>query len=656
MTDFKFLSIKAHPECDEKFLKNLTAGVEYEFYQDYGSEPSERQSEMQQEMASQKVPENLYNINTLDGRELKLNISAIVGKNGTGKSSLIELLFAALYVFAVQTRTHRINKYSLEKKLKDLREKNDQELGEKIRETENTLSKMQKIIDGLKCELKYAINGTVFNLVIDNKYNNGFYQDIPSSSTGSVNTGNFEFLKQDLLNQFFYTIAVNYSHYALNSKYIGSWIDELFQKNDGYKVPVVINPMRDEGNFNINTEMQLAKARLLTNIMIQRSNGSEGMTIFITEKQFVEKITFTLNYEKLHKYFHLSENQVQGNPRKTNMAMDIYHSLFPYSLEGLFTDQSYLRQIALNYITHKVDRISENYDGFKEGYQYDEEMNGSENLLFLRKILEEESHISYKIRRSVNFLHKLIINGKEDIFEAGDHTNPEILPTYEIPIEQLYKWMGSPASQDVASTLPPSFFDVNFILNTDKSNAPSSFDSLSSGEMHFIHTIQSVIYHLNNLQSAHKSSIDRIKYRFVNIILDEIELYFHPDLQRKFVGEILSALKRLHRTSEIKIDGINILLLTHSPFILSDIPAQNVLLLETDEKTKKSIPRKSSYQTFAGNINEILTDSFFLKDALMGEFAEKEVEKFVKNRKNSDLLSIIGDTFLKSHIEEYLNG
>ena len=660
MTDFKFLSIKAHPECDAKFLKNLTPGVEYEFYQDYSYTPGHQESEMQLELASQRVPENLYNITTLDGRELKVNISAIVGKNGTGKSSLIELLFAALYVFAVQTRTHKINKHSLENKLRRLQEKADQQLDDKIRETESELLKMQKIIDGLKCELKYAINGTVFKLDLHSKYDTGYYQSIPSVNTENVETGNFEFLKEDLLNHFFYTIAVNYSHYALNSRYIGSWIDELFQKNDGYKVPVVINPMRDEGNFNINTEMQLAKARLLTNVMIQRSNGSKDMLIYVTEKQFVEKITFTLNVEKLHKYFHMSENKVLGNARKTNMAIDIYQNMFPYNLESIFTNKSYLIQIAINYITHKVDRISENYESFKEGYKYGDDMNREENLAFLKKVLEEESHISYKIRRAVNFLHKLIINSYKDIFESGDHSNPRIMPVYEIPIEKLYQWMGSPTSQDVAALLPPSFFDVNFILNTDKSSSPSSFDSLSSGEMHFIHTIQSVIYHLNNLQSAHKSPFDRIKYRFVNIILDEIELYFHPDLQRKFVGEILLALKKLHRTSDIKIDGINILLLTHSPFILSDIPAQNVLLLETDEMTKKSMPRKSNYQTFAGNINEILTDSFFLEETLMGEFAEKEIEKFVENRKNvaanNDFLSIIGDTFLKSHIEEYLNG
>jgi len=86
MTDFKFLSVKEHPECDEKFLKNLTAGVEYEFYQDYSPRPSEQQSEIQLELAGQKVPENLYNITTLDG---KVGISPKVATRSAFKQAQV---------------------------------------------------------------------------------------------------------------------------------------------------------------------------------------------------------------------------------------------------------------------------------------------------------------------------------------------------------------------------------------------------------------------------------------------------------------------------------------------------------------------------------------------------------------------------------------
>lgn len=34
---------------------------------------------------------------------------------------------------------------------------------------------------------------------------------------------------------FCYSIAVNYSHYGLNSQNLGHWVNLLFHKNDGYQ-------------------------------------------------------------------------------------------------------------------------------------------------------------------------------------------------------------------------------------------------------------------------------------------------------------------------------------------------------------------------------------------------------------------------------------
>lgn len=72
------------------------------------------------------------------------------------------------------------------------------------------------------------------------------------------------------LNNFFYTIAVNYSLYAYNSNDIkseGDWLPGLFHKNDGYQTPLVLNPFRKDGNIDINNENHLVKARLIANLL-----------------------------------------------------------------------------------------------------------------------------------------------------------------------------------------------------------------------------------------------------------------------------------------------------------------------------------------------------------------------------------------------------
>ncbi|NHQ67759.1 hypothetical protein HAV29_14040 [Elizabethkingia miricola] len=69
---------------------------------------------------------------------------------------------------------------------------------------------------------------------------------------------------------FFYTIVINYSHYGFNSKEVGEWLDGIFHKNDGYQLPIVVNPYRNEGNIDINSEKELAASRFLVNILFEK--------------------------------------------------------------------------------------------------------------------------------------------------------------------------------------------------------------------------------------------------------------------------------------------------------------------------------------------------------------------------------------------------
>lgn len=98
------------------------------------------------------------------------------------------------------------------------------------------------------------------------------------------------------------------------------------------------------------------------------------------------------------------------------------------------------------------------------------------------------------------------------------------------------------------------------------------------------------------------------------LVLDEIELCFHPEYQRLFVANLLQSLKDNKVTESV---NVNVVLTTHSPFVLSDIPQSNILYLENGEDVKEQMKVK----TFASNINELLAESFFLNGGFVGEFA-----------------------------------
>ncbi|MBL7749034.1 MAG: AAA family ATPase, partial [Chitinophagaceae bacterium] len=163
--------------------------------------------------------------------------------------------------------------------------------------------------------------------------------------------------------------------------------------------------------------------------------------------------------------------------------------------------------------------------------------------------------------------------------------------------------------------IPASFYKADIRLN-DK----SGFRELSSGEKQRIFAVSSLIYHLSNISSVVNPSLNC--YKSVNIIFDEIELYFHPDMQRTFISYLLESLKR---TNLPNIYDLNFLFITHSPFILSDIPSDNILFLKKKGDKKE---KEVSLKTFGANIHELLMDGFFMQQTL-GGFALQQVQEIL---------------------------
>jgi len=104
--------------------------------------------------------------------------------------------------------------------------------------------------------------------------------------------------------------------------------------------------------------------------------------------------------------------------------------------------------------------------------------------------------------------------------------------------------------------------------------------------------------------------------------------------------------------------GFNIIITTHSPFLLSDIPQSNVLYLENGEVVDKSKMRNP----FAANVNDILYQSFFLCNGFMGEFAKQKIIKMVNMVNNNkfdkqnalDLVDLVGEPILKERLKDLI--
>ena len=101
MSGFKLIAIRPTTGCDSKFLKNLKKNHIYKFYNEFRFEESKKGGVIEI-IDESTVPDNLFGEN--------ISVSAIVGKNGSGKSALIELFVACLNQFSYYLNNNEVLK------------------------------------------------------------------------------------------------------------------------------------------------------------------------------------------------------------------------------------------------------------------------------------------------------------------------------------------------------------------------------------------------------------------------------------------------------------------------------------------------------------------------------------------------------------------
>lgn len=103
------------------------------------------------------------------------------------------------------------------------------------------------------------------------------------------------------------------------------------------------------------------------------------------------------------------------------------------------------------------------------------------------------------------------------------------------------------------------------------------------------------------------------------LLLDEPENYMHPEMCRTFIRNLNVLLSKRNPNTELQV-----LISTHSPFMLSDVMASQVIKMDYDENGKCVIS-ESEKPYYAANIHSIMADGFFLEYTI-GEQARIFIE------------------------------
>jgi AAA15 family ATPase/GTPase len=160
MSGFKLLAIRPLEGCNPDYRKILQPNVFYTFYNNYSFSENPNTGRIKVEYLAEV--EGLYDILS-NGKQIDINVSAIVGQNGSGKSSLLELYYLCMYFIAINRQKPFLepNLISIEKELKSLDNKDPNTKSRKYHLL-NQKEEIEKIIKSFKIQLFYSVDDSIY--------------------------------------------------------------------------------------------------------------------------------------------------------------------------------------------------------------------------------------------------------------------------------------------------------------------------------------------------------------------------------------------------------------------------------------------------------------------------------------------------------------
>ncbi|PEX18062.1 hypothetical protein CN452_22705 [Bacillus cereus] len=331
----------------------------------------------------------------------------------------------------------------------------------------------------------------------------------------------------------------------------------------------------------------------------------------------------------------IGKNEKHENEKKRNLSEFLYNMInsyfnqFPDDLdfEGEFIEPMSLKQKKGYFQKDSIDGIIKVLKDWKhvlKEYRYrpfdSEYMDGG---------LSEEWLL--EVQSLVNLINLLV--NEENIYIYHNQLCLKLGEGYDV----LKKFMKD---YIISSGMHP-YITLNWNLQ------------LSSGQKAMLDTFSrfySVAIEINNLADKN-----------ILILIDEGELYFHPQWQKSLLKDLLDFFKTIYHKD------IQVILTSNSPFIVSDLPKHNIVFIGKKAGGNSMIDALvNKKQTFAANIHTLLSDSFFLEGELIGDFAKEkinwlinilsgDIENIRRNEKKiRKLINLIGEPIIKNKLMSML--
>lgn len=277
----------------------------------------------------------------------------------------------------------------------------------------------------------------------------------------------------------------------------------------------------------------------------------------------------------------------------------------------------------INIITGKYTRIARSSNNLNPNLL-------TEGLLNFMNELKQEKYVKTEdiIQRLLGWMNEVFSSyGIIDFFK-----NPSELDLFSKKLGLLYNFRSNIPDLNITPVIEGSHSRKSeyFIFDFKQINKKRGIDyfelfynsklfivdwiSISSGYKAYLNIFSLIYFELR-----------RVRKQNALICIDEGDLYLHPQWQIEFFDKLINVLPKIYS------GNIQLILTSHSPFLLSDLPKQNVTIIDS------CIPENSTMdgidldrQTFAGNIYNLYAEPFFLGNNRTSIFAKKKILRLLR--------------------------
>lgn len=617
----------------------------------FGNYPEPSISDGEWTIENDILDNGLYNV---FARHPHISVVGIVGKNGSGKSSLLDYFIRIVNNAACQL-------------LYDQYASDEQQ---------------PVYAYGLFADLYFETDDIIRLLKCRNE------QMTYSVGIEDVELANLDQWKRyEIASCLFYIVMCNYGSYSLNAsdylsdtqveglkgKVNGNWLKQIFQLEQNYIFPLTITPIRFGGNIDVNKLKEESVEKLVSLMLFAKTRGYQFMPGYKLSKieftlmphareQFTGKIEMTASgkHVGIEDLAIMAASMAEGWAKKLgceeqylsdvddqerNGPLEVFKLLIEYmgyQTVHLCTYYDKFRNL-FDVIKYVREHIRQNVP-YEQGFIEDIDEYGLYNA-----IQQDHTNVTYGIRKCISTVAAVLKNGIDGspfLKTSGEMDFSNVNLKAEISLDEILMKLPSP------------LYQLDAKLIKDEGGNEIQLSKMSSGEKQFLYSLAATIFHIKSMDESIAAG-KGIGFRHICLVFDEAELYYHPEFQQNFIYNLLHYLSWLRLQ---RIASIQIVIATHSPFILSDIPKDNILFMRNglDYKTTMSEDEEmefKAFSTFGANYYDLLRNGFFLKEQPVGKFAATKIEELmirIKQGRIDDTLreqvSLVADPVIRGYL------